>query len=47
MVVPCLVFMKRKVSQATKKFIKWKARLVGGGHRQDARAYPKSDISIR
>ena len=46
MVVPCLVFMRKKVNQATGKLIKWKARLVGGGHRQDPSAYPKSDISV-
>jgi len=46
MVIPCLMFMKKKINQATGKFIKWKARLVGGGHRQDPSAYPKSDISV-
>ena len=45
-VIPSLIFMKKKMNKATKQFEKWKARLVAGGHRQDAEMYAKNDISV-
>lgn len=45
-VLPCMMFLKKKMNKVTKKLEKWKARLAAGGHMQDAEMYPKKDISV-
>ena len=45
-VLPCMLFMKKKMNKVTKKLEKWKARLAAGGHMQDAEMYPKKDITV-
>jgi rRNA-processing protein FCF1 len=45
-VLPCMMFMKKKMNKVTKKLEKWKARLAAGGHMQDAEMYPKKDITV-
>ena len=45
-IIPCMMFMKRKMNKVTKKLEKWKARLAAGGHMQDADLYPKKDITV-
>ena len=45
-VIPCMMFMKKKMNKVTKQLEKWKARLAAGGHMQDADLYPKKDITV-
>ena len=45
-IIPCMMFMKKKMNKVTKQLEKWKARLAAGGHMQDAELYPKKDITV-
>ena len=45
-VIPCMMFMKKKMNKVTKKLERWKARLAAGGHMQNPELYPKKDITV-
>ena len=45
-IVPSLMFMKKKLHKGSGEFLKWKARLVAGGHMQYESLYPKHDITV-
>ena len=45
-IIPCMMFMKKKMNKVTKKLERWKARLAAGGHMQNPELYPKKDITV-
>jgi hypothetical protein len=45
-VIPSMMFMKKKMNKVTKKLERWKARLAAGGHMQNPELYPKKDITV-